>query len=341
MRVKSIILSLVLFVSGINAFCQDSEIEKQLLEAGVEHHDKGEYKQAIEMYDKVLAMNPKNMTALYEKAFSLHSMNDYDNALKTAKALVKLDPSNANTYCLIANIYDDMGKPKNAMKAYQDGLEINSGDQMLNFNLGIAYYRQGDLKEAESYLKTSFYIDPSHPGTSLNLGKLHNNQNEKYAALTYFAYFLMLENLTERSANVMEKFREWAETDQIMLPKTNINPNNLLVSMSAIASKIDKDSLADEYGLEYAVVTKSLQGLLELEKYEKAELRTASSCSDIPDEFMMPLFKALKDENVLEPFCHWITLASGNEKNVKWVQDNEEKIKQMVDFVNSKSDLFK
>ena len=64
-----------------------------LLNKGLAHHYVGQYRIAIDCFDKVLDVKPKNTTALYNKASSLTKSGKIQNGIKILLEVIKLDSS--------------------------------------------------------------------------------------------------------------------------------------------------------------------------------------------------------------------------------------------------------
>ena len=67
-----------------------------LLNKGLAHHYIGQYNIAIECFNKVLEVKPKNTTALYNKASSLIKSGKIQEGIKILSDVVKLDSSFKN-----------------------------------------------------------------------------------------------------------------------------------------------------------------------------------------------------------------------------------------------------
>lgn len=77
--------------------------ELQYLFEAQQKHGRGALSQALDFYDKVLAINPQNGTAASEMVKILHSeterelnLKNYDNALKLLNRILDIQPSNRN-----------------------------------------------------------------------------------------------------------------------------------------------------------------------------------------------------------------------------------------------------
>src|SRR5215213_6201582 len=121
--------------------------QKSLIQEGIALHDAKKYSEAIKKYQQVLQENPDCTIAMYEIAMTYFNNADYQNALETAFKGTKYKSKELPLfYGIIANIWDDKGKPEDALKLYQDGIKIlkdekDSGAQLasLYYNLGVTY----------------------------------------------------------------------------------------------------------------------------------------------------------------------------------------------------------
>jgi tetratricopeptide (TPR) repeat protein len=133
-----ILVILVAFASQI-AFAQDPDAAAKQVTKGTELHDKGDFKGAIERYDRALELDKNNADALYEKAYSLSAMGDAKEAISICKKSIKARGSK-NAYGLLGNLYDETNEPKKALKTYNEGIKAYPDDYMLHFNKGITLY---------------------------------------------------------------------------------------------------------------------------------------------------------------------------------------------------------
>ena len=72
------------------------------------------YDEAIQFFDKALAINPSSVNALNNKAFTLDHLQRYDEALQSFDKAISLDPSNTKAL---------EGKDSISSKLKQDGQE--------------------------------------------------------------------------------------------------------------------------------------------------------------------------------------------------------------------------
>lgn len=78
----------------------DEEIQdiKSLLKRGFALRSLGNYKGAIEKFDRAIAQDPSNYRSLLYRAQTLIQMQSYDAALKDFRGVLKLDPTNSRAW---------------------------------------------------------------------------------------------------------------------------------------------------------------------------------------------------------------------------------------------------
>ncbi len=65
---------------------------KQLYENGIMLHNQGKFAEALECYDKALAIDPQNSNVLSNKGLSLHNQGKFAEALECYDKALTIDP---------------------------------------------------------------------------------------------------------------------------------------------------------------------------------------------------------------------------------------------------------
>jgi len=130
--------------------CQKKKDEGYYFEKGGEAFQKGNYDEAIELYQKGLEINPKSAVGYnllgmaYRFKFNQTGNKDWkDKEIEAFKKSIELDPN------FVAALV----------------------------NLGATLYYQGDKKEAARYFKKAIEIYPDHP-EKLQLEKMIKEEEE-------------------------------------------------------------------------------------------------------------------------------------------------------------------
>ena len=87
------LIGLVIHTTLASAESQDNVDD--LFKKGLEATFKHKYDEAIQYFDKVLEINPKNVDALNNKAAALIKLAKYDEAIQYLDKILEIDPKNA------------------------------------------------------------------------------------------------------------------------------------------------------------------------------------------------------------------------------------------------------
>lgn len=188
---------------------QSDKKQEELISKGVEYHDKGMYREALNMYKKVLKLNPDNVSALSEMAFTYFAMGDYqkslDYALKAAKYKTNLL---GHIYTEVGNAYDGLNKPYYALAYYREAIKVEPENFLGYYNAGITLTRLGYRNKARECFKKALTLNPTHASSTLMLGNYYYQNNCSISALLLFYRFLILEPNTQRSEAVFEAIND-------------------------------------------------------------------------------------------------------------------------------------
>jgi tetratricopeptide (TPR) repeat protein len=83
-------------------------------------------KEAKEVYEKVLSINPKEDIAMVSLANLLHKLGDNELSIKYHKMAIEIDPIYAPHYFNYANTLYDIDKKEEALEYYKKALELDS-----------------------------------------------------------------------------------------------------------------------------------------------------------------------------------------------------------------------
>ena len=149
---------LALFLS-FSLISQEVDQWKILVQEGIALHDKGDYKEALAKYDEALELDEGNASILYEKSSTLFSLKEYDACIKICQMIINGDKAEPYTlqlaYTIYGTAFDVMGKPEEAIKAYNEGLEVFPDYYHLHFNKGITFAQTNKYQEALDVLQST------------------------------------------------------------------------------------------------------------------------------------------------------------------------------------------
>lgn len=333
---------------------QESEALKRVNE-GVELHDQGEYKKALEKYREALKLDPKFTQATYEMSLSSFELGDYANAEVYCNQVIKSADSvlAPRAYAVKSEILLKKDKLDEAIKLLQKGLETYGDDYMLHFNLALNYYKQDEKEKSLTHVKRAIDIDKSHSGAFLLYAYLLNDTGLWVQSILSFQMFLLLEPDSERSKNA------FAEMLQTMCIKKKEEPvQRSFIQQQLMRNKPATDTISGnappltvEDHLDRSKVYKAINTTIDsLTKDKKIgidsfELFTAVNHAilDVLEAesvgikegifwtFYIPFFTHIKQSECFETYCRYISVSYYPE-SLKWWKNNEKEGEKFIQW---------
>src|SRR5688572_22249162 len=135
-------LLFLLFMSiGLQGFSQQTASE--LLKEGVALYEQGLYKESIEKYDAVIALDKNHYMAYANKSLALFKLKQYEASISVSKFMLehfRNDSDNASVYVSYGTCLDLLGKPEEALNIYNEGIKAYPDEALLYFNKAITLF---------------------------------------------------------------------------------------------------------------------------------------------------------------------------------------------------------
>ncbi|GAC1312687.1 MAG: hypothetical protein NVSMB24_34660 [Mucilaginibacter sp.] len=244
------ILASILLIFCNAALAQSNGDAKALVHEGVQLNDQGKYAEAIEKYNQALKIDPENIYADFELAYTLFVSGKGTDGIPYLQKVVAANTSlTAGAYDLLGTIYDKDNQKDKAIEAYNAGIKANPGYQRLYYNLGIVYSRYKQYAEAEKCAIEAIKLDPKHASSQRMYALVTFHQNKRVPALLGFCSFILLEPNTARSTEAYNNIQHILQggvlkdanggTTITLSPKddTETSAQNLSISMSVISGQ--------------------------------------------------------------------------------------------------------
>jgi tetratricopeptide (TPR) repeat protein len=126
-------------------------------------YDNQKYDEAIQYYDKVLAINPSAVGALNSKGLALDHLQRYDEALQSFDKALEIDPSSVNALNNKGLALDHLQRYDEALSYFDKALSINPSSVNALTNKGLALDHLQRYDEALQSFDKALEIDPSNP----------------------------------------------------------------------------------------------------------------------------------------------------------------------------------
>ena len=165
------------------------------LEAGVRAQQIGDLATAGQLYEKVLEACPENADALHLHGLICYGRGELEKAESEIRQAISSDSAFADFYRSLAKVQGAMGKPGDALRAYQTVTSMNPGDVSAHYETGVLYYHHGRPDDAERCFKTCVRLDPMHTMAYNTLGLVLKSRGKLDAALRCFKQALSIDPL--------------------------------------------------------------------------------------------------------------------------------------------------
>lgn len=146
-----IALSLIISSTSTDAIGQQ---EKLRIKTGNEAYTGKDYDRALRAYDEALTIDPRNTTALHNKADALYRLGKYDEAGEIFDQLAKSETNTARKAESFHNLGNSLLKTEKyaeSIDAYRNALRLNPSDEQTRYNLAYALSK---LKKQEEQNKS-------------------------------------------------------------------------------------------------------------------------------------------------------------------------------------------
>ncbi|TMI71759.1 MAG: tetratricopeptide repeat protein [Bacteroidetes bacterium] len=339
---KKAFLCLAIIMISLSSFAQD-ELDK-IIEEGIVLHDRGDYAGAIKKYDEVLAKDPGNFSANYEKGYALLILKRYDECIAINKMLSEKYPDHSemkNVWINWGSALDDQGDHEGALKIYDKGLVAFPEFYLLYYNKAITYARANDRDQSMKAAEDALLRKPLHPSSHNLLGLLMKGQNNIASALASVA-FLSIEASGKRAQGNMESL------DLIFggnVKKTGKNEVTININSAMLdtTGKGDDNFTSVELVITFAAALDSDKKYKKETKPERLERKLKEMITMMDEikegrtgffwKFYVPFVIKMKSRNYLETFSHIAYSSAGDSDNDKWLEKNADKVNDFYGWV--------
>lgn len=131
----------------------------------------GGRKETIKQYEKIALSRP-TMDVLDSLAAYYMNAKQYDNAIRTYKKMIVLNPRKASVYSSLGYVYGLKKNTEKEIEYYNLSLKYDSENDDVYFNLGDAYEKKGMFQEALNSYTHAYELNPGLDGAAKKIPAL-------------------------------------------------------------------------------------------------------------------------------------------------------------------------
>ena len=342
---KLFFLILVATICSVPAITQPTSTVAVLVKEGIELHDKGEYDAAIKKYDAALLVDKDDYNANYEKSLSCMYSKRYDDCIAISKYLIEQhadNPALPGVYANYGSALDDKGEGEAAIKIFDEGIQKFPAAYLIQFNKGLTYGRLEKWDDALNSFFSTMKIKPAHAG-SLYYTSLSLDKSNKVAALISGLSFLAAEPEGKRAVTIYKHVNELIGS---FVQKSKEGNNVISINVDALDNKKKENNFGMVQmmlGLTAASsIADSVKATTDVEKLSLYVQLLANALSTgkkdgkgIYWEVYALFWIEMKQKDLIPVYAHIASITSGNEENIKWINDNQNKLKAFYEWYNN------
>jgi tetratricopeptide (TPR) repeat protein len=147
---------------------------------------KGEIQQAIETLQEAVAANPGHLPARNMLGMCYINLNRLDDALESATEVLALDPGNPEAYFNLGVVYRLQGYYDRALSAFARSVELRGDYDESRINLASEHVRRGNFEAARAQALKALEINPKSIEAMYLMGRIYQGtRNADSAAFWY------------------------------------------------------------------------------------------------------------------------------------------------------------
>ncbi len=147
-----------------------------LAREGKDEFDKGNYREAERIYEKVLAKAPNNLYTLSNLGVVYFRSQKFKRAEEMFKKAIAIAPEDGFSHCTLGIVYYSEQKYDEAVNELTKALAINPKNATAHNYLGITASQKGWQEAAQKELETATALDPTYADAHFNLAVVFATQ---------------------------------------------------------------------------------------------------------------------------------------------------------------------
>ena len=302
-----------------------------LIQQGIKLHDEGKYREAIEVYSRIMPGDSNYVTSLYEQALAYKADSQYAKAIEYCEQALKVKQEfglHPRIYSVYGSTIDVMGNPERAHRIFDSALAMYPEFDELYSNKAITLIRADRFAEAEKILQPALLRSPFYHSFHYLNGVCAFYQGHPVEAfLSFSAYLLIAPNGVYKS-KAISMMSSIAKNENHVIEYVSNRKKEpadaFLVIEQIIASKIALEkgykpiiSLDDQ-------VCRQMQVMLEKLEYNENE-------PDFYMQYYVPFFTSVFADRKFEPLVFRTFAGVDIEAIQKYHTKNKKELEAIVD----------
>jgi tetratricopeptide (TPR) repeat protein len=165
---KKNISALLLLITGLLVF----SCSKNKISSGEKYFNQGQFQEAVAEYSEELKYAPNEVRLLYHRGRAYEEMGDFENAKSDFEAALVSEPNNFQVLLSLANIHHNKKNFTNALLFSNRAADVPGAPAMASFMKARALHQLGKTKEALKAYGNAITLDRDFAQAYYNRGLL-------------------------------------------------------------------------------------------------------------------------------------------------------------------------
>jgi len=163
---------------------RNPELQTLFLSA-VQAEEQGRKQAAIEIYTKILAVDPAYTAALINLGTLYYHQKQYGRAEELYRRATEADATYVLAFFDLGNVLDEMQRPDESIAAYTRAIALAPGYADAHYNLALACERKGERRKALTHWQTYVRLDKSGPWSDHARGQIRKLLSREKLAIAH------------------------------------------------------------------------------------------------------------------------------------------------------------
>ncbi len=186
-----------------------------LYHAGVIRFNAQDYKTAVDLVRKSLALHDNNPTAHNTLGLALIALGRPEEAVASYRKAIALDPRNPDAYNNLTIVLMDQGRTEDAVQLCRQAIASKPDSFLTYYNLGVGLQRLSKTVEAIDAFKKAISFLPAFPEAYCNLGLAYMMLGKREEAIAAYQKALEIRpNFPEALNNLGQPLNELGRLEE-------------------------------------------------------------------------------------------------------------------------------
>ena len=134
---------------------------KETFDLAVKNHQKNNIKEAQNLYNKILGIDPNYVNAHNNLGVIFQGLREYQKAKECYEKAIKINPNYADAYYNLGVIFKELKEYQKAKECFEKTIKINPNYVNAHNNLGTIFIGLKEYQKAKEYYEKAIEINPN------------------------------------------------------------------------------------------------------------------------------------------------------------------------------------